>query len=42
MAVPGEQDGGVVVQRVGVPFHVDIFLPLAEAPQGVVCVVSDL
>jgi hypothetical protein len=42
LVVPGEQDGGVVVQRVSVPFHVDALLPLAEAPQGVVCMVCDL
>lgn len=39
---PGQQNGGVVVQRVTVPLHVDTFLPLAEAPQGVVRVVCDL
>ena len=39
---PGEQNGRVVVQRVGIALHVDDFLPLAEAPQGVVCVMSDL
>lgn len=39
---PGEQNGRVMVQRVGIPLHVDAFLPLAEAPQGVVCVMSDL
>ena len=39
---PGEQNGRVVVQRVGIPLHVDAFLPLAEAPQGVVCEMSDL
>ena len=26
----------------GIPLHVDAFLPLAEAPQSVVCVVRDL
>lgn len=39
---PGQQDGCVVVQRVAVSLHVDTFLPLAEAPQGVVRVVCDL
>ena len=31
-----------MVQRVGIPLHVDAFLPLAEAPQSVVCVMRDL
>lgn len=39
--VPGEQNGRVVVQRVGIPFMLMLFLPLAEAPQSVVCMVRD-
>lgn len=40
--VPGEQDGSVMVLRVGVPLCVDALLPFAEAPQSVVRVVCDL
>lgn len=31
-----------MVQWMGVPLHVDAFLPLTEALQGVVCMVCDL
>lgn len=39
--IPGEQDGDIMVQGVGIPLGVDGFLPLAKTSQGVVGMVAN-
>lgn len=42
MRLPGEEDGNIVVVRVSLVARVDQLLPLTEAPEGVVRVVTDI